>query len=166
MAENNPEAARIPAERWKELRERCAVLVRRAILTLAAVPDPDRKFRRRSPASSLPRPIYTQEEIQAQFDHAARLAASRGEMSTRAARFSPTPRDLDRYLEVWQWIVWLLQQRNGDRDVRILIARAHGAQWWRLGQRYHRGEDAIRRWEKAAIAAITEKFWRDIDRLW
>jgi hypothetical protein len=135
-------ATGLTPERLKQ----CEVLLRRTILTLGAVPATD-----------------SGSEIESQIRGAAELAVI--ERSERASRFRPSPRDLDTAGDVLAWLAWLWRQPNGERDVKILIARAHGAQWWRLGKRFDRSEQQLRRWEKAAIAAIAERFWRDVARL-
>jgi hypothetical protein len=138
-------------ERMREIRAACAVLIRRAILTLAAIPDPDRRFQQ-SPQSCMPQPVH--DAIEAY-----------GYRSARARRFHPTPADLDRYLIVLPWLGWLGRQRGGERDVQILIARAHGCPWWKLSERFNRGDDTLRAWEKGAIATIAYRHWREIERM-
>jgi hypothetical protein len=88
-----------------------------------------------------------------------------GYRAARARRFLPTPADLDRYLDVLAWLGWLGRQRGGERDVRILIARAYGTPWWKLSERFGRGDDTLRAWEKGAIAAIAYRYWREIERM-
>jgi len=133
----------------RELHAGCAQLVRRAILTIAALPDREARFHQYR--NSMPEPV--------------RDAADSYGYDAPKTRFRPTPRDVDRVLEVLSWLTWLETRNDGARDVKIIVARAFGAPWWKLAHRYGRSDDTMRRWEAGAIAAITMRFWRAIDRM-
>lgn len=124
----------------------CATLIRRSILTLAAMPDRERNWLYHADASRMPAPVRSF------FD------AYSPDRSPRVRRFRPTPRDIDRMDRGLAMVCWLGAQRNGDRDVKLLWARAFDAPWWKLAQRFGRSESTIRRWYDGAIASIYSAF--------
>ncbi len=135
----------------RELRRFCAELLRRSVLTLAALPDRDRRHLDAAWRSSLPEPV--------------REASAYGYEAARAARFKPSPKDISRFLEVLAWLTWLEGQHDGRRDVKIIVARAFGCPWWKLAQRFGRSDETLRRWQAGAVAAIAQRFWREVDRM-
>lgn len=155
------EARTLSPLRWAELRHACRRLLYRSILTLSAVEDPDRRFRRGPRSWPFPQPVIRAAEL----DHEERLRKSRGEGSERACRFQPTPEDIDRYLDVLQWLNHLKDEPEGERTTGILTARAHDVPLWRLAQRFRCSEKTVQRREAAAIDTLTRRFWRDIDRM-
>lgn len=135
-----------------EIIARAHVLLRRSILTVTAIPDPDRRYQS-GPKSSIPQPApdpnvaYGSEAAQAEI--------------AKAARFRPTRKDLGRYMEVLGWLSWLKRQgEQGDQGVRLIVYRAHGSSWWRVAQRLKLGksDDTARRWHDAAVIAIAYAF--------
>ena len=146
----------LSSERQRELKAHCVNLLRRAILTLRALPDRDRAYLSTNLRSAMPTPVlgwlaYKTEE----FDQAR-----------ERPRFRPTPRDSDIYLDVLGWLTWLEQQGpNEARDVKIITAWALGMPWRKLAERFGRSEDTMRRWSAGGIHKITGHFWKEIDRL-
>ncbi|BAQ16935.1 DUF6362 family protein [Methyloceanibacter caenitepidi] len=147
-----------------ELQKKCLILIDRSVLTLAALPDKERRFQR-SPGSGLPEPVYTKQELDAAADFEAQLRASKGEPTRKLRRFRPSPRDVGRYLDVLAWLSELWRSANGPRDVKLIIARAHGVSWWRLTHQYGRSEATLRNWHRSAVAQVLSRHWKEIDRL-
>lgn len=129
------------------MRRAASVLIRNAILTLAALPDRERSWLA-SPRSSLPE--YVREAVESYGYQEAR------------ARFRPTPKDIDRCLDSLAWLSWLGRQPNGKRDVKIITARAFATPLWKVAQRLGKSEETIRRWENDALDAIAAQFRREI----
>lgn len=135
-------------ERRQLLRRAVSVLLKRAILTLAAQPDRERSWLA-SPRSSMPEPVRDAIE-------------SYGHQAARAARFTPTPADIDRYLDVLTWLAWLGRQNDGKRNVQIITARAFGTPLWKLATRYGKSDETIRRWEADALDDVAGQFGGEI----
>ncbi|HWJ71883.1 MAG TPA: DUF6362 family protein [Kaistia sp.] len=135
-------------ERRQLLRRAVAVLLKRAILTLAAQPDREHGWLN-SQRSSMPEPVREAVE-------------SFGWQAARAARFTPSPVDIDRYLDVLDWLSWLGRQNDGKRNVQIITARAFGAPLWKLGQRFGKSEETVRRWENDALDDVARAFTMQI----
>lgn len=93
-------------------------LLRRAILTLAAIPDPDRRFRT-GPKTAWP--AFAQDW----HAYAARDATVR--------EYTPTPDDIGRYLTVLDWLTAYGRQsaRNAE-NARLFVARTFGVPIIRL----------------------------------
>lgn len=144
--------AHLSDEGVKELRARCAELLRRAVLTLAALPDRDKRYLASLERSSLPEPLGDD-----------KLAY--GYHAPRTRRFKPTPADISRCLDVLSWLTWLESQPGGDRDVKIIVAKAFGAPMWRIGQQFDRSEQTIRRWYDGAVMLAALKFRREIEEM-
>ncbi len=125
------------------LRQAAERLIKRAILTLAAMPDRERGWLS-SPRSSMPDPVREAVE-------------SFGWQEVRA-RFAPTPTDIDRYLDVLAWLSWLGRQNDGKRNVQIITARAFGAPLWKLAQRFGKSDETVRRWEVDAFDMVARQF--------
>jgi hypothetical protein len=140
----------------REIVARCHVLLRRAILTITAIPDPDARFLS-GPKSSMPRP---QPDPNVSYDS----EAAQAELA-RAGRFRPTKADLSRYMEVMSWLAWLKRQgEEGELGARLIIYRAYGNSWWKCAQRLKlgRSDDTARRWCDSAVEAIALTFAADI----
>lgn len=119
MASDQRRAADIPPERMATTRD----LLRRAILTLASVPDPDIRYRL-GPRSSWPA-----------FVRQARDAY--GAAPPKLRRFSPTPADHSRYLDVLAWLRWYEAEypESGFEAVRLFLAWTFGYPMWQLQMR-------------------------------
>jgi hypothetical protein len=69
-----------------------------------------------------------------------------------AANARPAPpqgREIDEMDEALGWLVWL-----DGRDQKVVWARLNGAPWWRIAQRFGRGEGAVRLWFSKAMDLI------------
>jgi hypothetical protein len=147
-----PEAAPATVPDPDELRQlagRAVALLRNAIRTDAALPDRERRWLS-GPRCSLP-------DVPPDYD-----SESARDDTARAARFRPTRADVERCPVVMAWLAWLKRQNDGRRDVRIIIRRAFGTPVWAIAEDLGRSDDTIRRWEGAAIAAIVNRYWREI----
>jgi hypothetical protein len=121
------------------------LLIRRAILTHDALPN----SRRQSLVSTI--------EIVREFQEAY------GYNEARPPRFTPEPRDVSNMLPVLAWLCWIRQQPgHGNRDFKLLAARARKAPWWRIAQRFGRCERTIQRWFDGAVAQVYDQFEREI----
>ena len=120
--------------------------LRRAILTLTAVPDKDRKW------------IYSERSSWPEIVRAVEDAY--GYQAVKRPKFRPTSRDVDEMLPALDWLAWLGCQKDGKREVAIIWARALGTPWWKLAERYGKSEKQVRRWQDGAITAIW-LFFRD-----
>jgi hypothetical protein len=104
----------------KEVRARCADLLRRAILTMAATPDPERRFLA-GYKSGMPEPNMSPSDRQAAFGLDAVIEAAkeaREVQALRASRFKPTMQDVDRCLDVLAWLTWLGYRNDGGKEVQ------------------------------------------------
>ena len=146
-------SAAVSAEHVTELKKRCADLVRRAILTLDALPDRERRFLSTNLQSSMPTPV-------ADWAH---YRIDEFEAPSKRPRINVTPKDVSRFLEVLRWLAWLETENNGARDVKIIMARTYGVSWLRLAEQFGRSEYTVQRWQNGAFAAMTAKFWHEIE---
>lgn len=147
----------LTAERQSELKGHCADLVRRAVLTLKALPDHERGWLSTNLRSCMPTPVV---------HYAEAYKVDEFDQTPERRRFRPTPKDRSRYLEILKWLTWLeLQGPNDARDVKIIFAWANGVAPKTLAGRYGRSDDTIRRWMDGAFAKLTARFWQDVDRL-
>jgi hypothetical protein len=117
-------------------------LLRRAVLTLAALPDPDGRF-------LAARTTWWPEVVRDVHE-------AYGYAPPRVRRFAPTPHDVSVCLEVLGFLAWH-RRAHGDNQVRLFLAWALGTPKWLLGQRIGRSEDTVmRRIDELAIAIANE----------
>ena len=95
-------------------------LLRRSVLTLAAVPDSDLRYRLGA-RTAWP-----------EFVRHARDAY--GSAPPRFRTFHPTRQDLSNYLEALSWLAWY-QRTHGVETVRVFVAWCFGAAIWQLQER-------------------------------
>lgn len=124
-------------------------MLRRAVLTLAALPDRARPQEFGNPLAS--RVVHAVEEAY-------------GYASAGIMRFKPTPHDVSIYLEVMSWLSWYEREVNADRALAF-VAWAEGVPIWRIGARHKRGEDTVKRWLADVTEEILNHFGEDIQRL-
>jgi hypothetical protein len=140
-----------------ELIARAHVLLKRAVLTLAELPDGELRYLSSGSRSPMPQTMPDPElayDSDAQRDDVA-----------RAMRFRPTPKDVSRYLTVWQWLMWLKRQgEEGETGVRLIIHRAHSRRGWSSYARraFGKSDDTISRWYQNAVMRIAVQFWQQI----
>lgn len=121
--------------------------IKRAILTLSVLPDREALFIYGSQRAMWPEPVR---EIRDAYGYEV----------ARRPKFRPTARDVDDVLPVFAELTWLknhAEQVQGERDsreFRILWARAFDTPWWKLEERYRRGERTLRRWHDGAVMKI------------
>lgn len=152
---NDTTHATLSLERVAELRARCADLVRRAILTLDALPDKERRYLSTRLKSSMPTPVRDWQHYR----------IDEFEAPSKRPKINITPKDVSRFLNVLRWLSWLEVENNGGRDVKIIIARANGVSWYRIAEQFGRSEDTVQRWQNGAFAAMAAKFWHEIDKM-
>jgi hypothetical protein len=125
-------------------------LIRRAILTLAVLPDPDARYRHH-PRSSWPDIIRS-------------VAEAYGYTAPTVRRFAPSPRDISRYLIVLDWLAWYRRERD-RADVDLITAWALGAPAWKLEQRFRRTRRTLLRWIDGVVEAVIHRFRADASRM-
>lgn len=119
--------------------------IKRAILTLSVLPDKEARFIYGSNKAAWPETV---KEVHDAYGYEA----------IKKPRFRPTASDVDDMLPVFEWLTWLKQQPQGEREFRILWARAFETPWWRLAERYRKGERTIQRWHDGAVSTIHVQF--------
>ena len=77
--------------------------LRRAVLTLIAVPDPDKKFLR----------------VAGPRWEVVRDSAEAYGWTPERVRFAPTPHDVEVYLEVLGWLTWYERRHDATASARI-----------------------------------------------
>lgn len=124
-------------------------LLRRAILTLAAVPADRGPKQFGNPLGHM----------------IVRLVVeSYGYTPPAAVRFEATPRDVSIYLDVLKWLTWY--EREVDRRMaRLFVAWAFDTPFWMLAREHKRSEDTIRRWRDGVAVSIAHKFSAEIEKL-
>jgi len=132
-------------------RAKCALLVERAILTGAALPDREMGF------------LHHRRSFWPEFRRLASEAY--GYQEARRGRFRPSPRDISNFLPVYDWLCWLRAQPDGERDLKIITAYAFGASFGKLAARFGRSDERVRQWHRAALAAICGRFGKEIDQM-
>ncbi len=115
--------------------------LRRAVLTLVAVPDPDRRY------LTVVTPTM----------HVVRDAAEAYGWTPEIVSFRPTPRDVQIYLEVLGWLAWY-GRTHDETVVQLFLAWSTGAEWWRLTRRFAASERTLRRWLDDMCRVIHRQF--------
>lgn len=119
-------------------------IIRRAILTLAAIKDPDERFRR-GHQSTWTLPVV----------HDAHDAYGYGVPSN--AKFIPSPQDISQMETVAVWLAWL-RRTEGEYALKRIIGWAKGVPGWMLGTREKCSERTIRNRIDRSVTAIIEKY--------
>lgn len=110
----------------------------RAILTLDAVMDPDRRYVRNR-TTRWP-------EVKSEMQEAY------GWEPVRRTRYEPTRRDIDCFLDILDWI----KLADAKQHYALLRQRAYGASWRRIADRRGRSDQYWRRRYRDVVGAITE----------
>lgn len=118
-------------------------VIRIGWLTLAVIPDPDKRFQGWKNGW-----IW-------QVVHDAKEAYGYSSPSVR--RFMPSTADITRLDDVMTWMAWL-RRTEGELAMRRIMVWAYGVPIWRLGQRELRSERTIRNRIDLSIAAIMAEF--------
>lgn len=116
-------------------------IVRRAIVTLWTLKDPDRKYLNPNISGWL---LSTVRERSESYGW-----ASYG--------FEPTPHDISQMEIVAGWLAWL-RRTEGEQSLRRLIAWTLGVQTWKIGMREKCSERTIRNRIDRSIVAIIRQF--------
>lgn len=128
----------IPAELLFAMRE----IVRYAVMTLAALRDPDARY-----LGLASMPVSVVHDIQQAY----------GYSSTFVRRFHPSPLEMQQMEIVLPWLAWV-RREEGDIACRRIIGWAMGAPLWRLGQREGCSDRTILNRIDRSISAIILKF--------
>ena len=125
-----------PRELMPDVRE----LLRRAILTLAAVP-------------ACRGPRGPQNPLANRMVHDAIEAY--GYQPPAVRRFSPTPKDVSNYLEALGLLSWY-QREYGETKVKVFVSWAFDLPMYLIANQIRRGEDTVKRWRDAVALTIAE----------
>lgn len=116
-----------------------------ALQTLAALPDPERRFLRQK-GTGWPEALREAGEVFAAAVHAG------GYEAMEAPRIRPTPSAITRMWAVLPWLQWVRRD-----DVTLFVGQAAGWPWWRCGAPLRIGESAARmRAERAAETVLSQ----------
>lgn len=116
-------------------------IVRRAIMTLFTIKDPDRKYLNAGQSGWLLSTIRERAESYGW--------ASYG--------FVPLPSDISQMEVVAGWLAWL-RRTEGEQSIRRLIAWTLGVQTWKIGMREKCSEQTVRNRIDRSIVAIMRQF--------
>lgn len=62
-----------------------------------------------------------------------------------------------------KWLCAHRRKNNGQRDFKLLLARARGVPWWKLSAKFGRSERQVQRW---LDGAVTDIYLDNRDELW
>lgn len=116
-------------------------IVRRAIMTLWTLKDPDRRYLTPRSSSWLLSIVRERSESYGWANYG----------------FEPTAHDISQMEIVAGWLAWL-RRTDGEQALRRLIAWTLGVQTWKIGQRERCSERTIRNRIDRSITAIVQKF--------
>ena len=132
-----PSDEQIAAECFAAVKE----IVRRAIITLWTLKDPDRKYLTARSSSWLLSVVRERSESYGWATYG----------------FEPTPHDISQMEIVAGWLAWL-RRTEGEQALRRLIAWTLGVQTWRIGRREGCSEQTVRNRMDRSVAAIIRQF--------
>jgi hypothetical protein len=116
-------------------------IVRRAIVTLWTLKDPDRKWLTQRPSSWLLSTVRERSESYGWAEYG----------------FEPTPHDISQMEIVATWLAWL-RRTEGEQALRRLIAWTLGVQTWKIGRREQCSEQTVRNRIDRSIVAMMRQF--------
>jgi hypothetical protein len=132
-----PTDEQIAAEAFAAVKE----IIRRAIITLWTLKDPDRKYLTARSSSWLLSVVRERSESYGWATYG----------------FEPTPHDISQMEIVAGWLAWL-RRTEGEQALRRLIAWTLGVQTWRIGRREGCSEQTVRNRMDRSVAAIIRQF--------
>ncbi len=150
-------------DRLRELHDQARELLRRAVLTDAAMPRVGPHGYR----SSLPE-MSPQDRVE-EFGRDAARALSfymREMLAQRADRFRPTRTDIARCNDVLTWLAWLrMQGEEGKEGARIIRLNACTVPYVQIALKYSVDDRTVRRWHVKAVTRIAAKFPEQIEAM-
>lgn len=117
-------------------------IIRVAIVTLAAVRDPDRRYLGLSQM-----PVHVVHDIREAY----------GYSSATVREFIPNSFHISQMDVVLPWLAWV-RREEGDAAIRRIIGWAMGVAGWRLGQREKCSERTIQNRIDRSVCAIIRQF--------
>jgi hypothetical protein len=135
--EPNPMYA-IPPDLLEAMRE----IVRVAIITLAALRDPDKRFQGYSHL-----PVNVVHDVREAY----------GYSSATVREFIPSAFHITQMEVILPWLAWV-RREEGEMAIRRIIGWSMGAVLWRLGQREKCSERTIQNRIDRSICAIIRKY--------
>lgn len=118
-------------------------VVKRALWTLAAIRDPDARFRYQGTAWG--------------FDVVQTMQEAYGYSKPRVRSFAPSPEDVSQMEIVAVWLAWI-RRTGGENDLRRIIGWAMAVPTWRLAQREACSEKTILNRIDRSLNSILKEF--------
>lgn len=128
-----PQPAELAFEAFKEI-------VRRAIMTLLALKDPDRRWQSMSDGWLL-----------------STVRDAREAYGYSEYRWEPSAHDISQMEVVAGWLAWL-RRTEGEGALRRIIAWTLAVPWWKLGQRERCSERTVRNRLDRSMASMVQRF--------
>jgi len=128
----------VPAHLIQALRE----IIRRAVLTLVAVRDPDSRYRGMAKL-----PVNVVHDVTQAYGY---VSAS--------MRFVPSAYEIDQMEVVLPWLAWLRHGLGDDQACKRILAWSMGSPVWRIAQREQCSERTILNRMDRSICEIIQKF--------
>lgn len=117
-------------------------ILRYAIMTLAALPDPDARF-----LGWAQMPVNVVHSVKEAY----------GYSSTFVRRFQPTPAHVQQMERVGPWLAWM-RRECGEEALQRLIGWSMGVPAWKLGQREGCSEKTVMNRMDRSVAAVIRQF--------
>lgn len=136
---SDPQSGKISPELFHGVRE----VIRYAVMTLAALRDPDRRFQGWSRL-----PVGIVRDVQEAY----------GYSSASVRNFAPSPKEVEQMEIVLPWLAWV-RREEGETAIRRILAWSMGASLWRLGQREKCSDRTITNRIDRSVSAIIKHFF-------
>lgn len=128
----------VPDDLFDALKE----IIRRAVMTLAALRDPDKRFQGLSRL-----PVGIVHDVQEAY----------GYSSASVRNFAPSPKEVEQMEVVLPWLAWV-RREEGEIAIRRILGWSMGASLWRLGQREKCSDRTITNRIDRSVVAIIKQF--------
>jgi hypothetical protein len=133
-----------PEEQDKDKLTALKITVQAAWRTAAVLPDVDARFRKGLAGAW---PFLVVREAQESYGY-----------NPPWLKETASPKDIESMTVVMEWMVWLRQRRNGDVDLKRIIAWAIGVPWYIMAARERRSDETIRNRINRSLADILKEF--------
>lgn len=117
-----------------------------AIVTLALIPDRERKFIYARQASW---PDTLREAVDVMAEALGRVRDGKSAFELPTVRLTPTKDAIDRMDEALDWLTWL-----DGRELAIVTLRAFETSWVTIGDRLHAHRSTVERWHDVAVRRV------------
>lgn len=136
--QSNPGYPDVPADLLNAMKE----IVRIAVVTLAAMRDPDRRY---LGYAQLPQNVVHD------------IHEAYGYSSTKVREFIPSAFHISQMEVILPWLAWV-RREEGETAIRRIIGWSMGVAGWRLGQREACSERTVYNRIDRSVCAIIRKF--------